>query len=176
MFCEFLNGFPDRSAIVRTDLGYHDEKGNTHVFQAQMNGEIVKSLSKKEGHGWQPLFIPKGYTVPFSDLSLDEKTKISTRYDVVHQLITELDRQSGTTSSGLSIEHRRRLRSQIDAYFNFEEIKSLCFNLNIDKDEIMPPGTKKGQAIMTLIEHCSHRQMIDDLKSICREERPNVVW
>jgi inosine/xanthosine triphosphate pyrophosphatase family protein len=40
--CEFLNGFSDRTALVRTDLAFHDTDGGIHIYQAVMGDRIAE--------------------------------------------------------------------------------------------------------------------------------------
>jgi hypothetical protein len=69
---------------------------------------------------------------------------------------------------------KRNLRQLIIQYFNEEEIRLLCFDLNIPYDVL--PGREIRVKVMELIQHAERHNRLDDLLRILEEERPNVDW
>lgn len=53
--------------------------GKTHLFEGIVNGTILESLSGTGGFGYDPLFLPDGYTKTLAELSYEEKNLISHR-------------------------------------------------------------------------------------------------
>ena len=66
------------------------------------------------------------------------------------------------------------LRQVLSDYFDEEEIRTLCFDLNIDYDDL--PATGKANKIRELIKYLERRNRIQDLESAVRRQRPNIPW
>ncbi|MCW3785117.1 non-canonical purine NTP diphosphatase [Plebeiibacterium sediminum] len=85
-----LNGIKNRKARFRTVISLIID-GKEHQFEGVVNGQITEIESGKEGFGYDPIFIPDGYTKTFAELSLDEKNKISHRGNAVKKLVKYLN-------------------------------------------------------------------------------------
>lgn len=53
--------------------------GNNYFFEGVVKGTIATQSIVKEGFGYDPIFIPKGYDCTFSELSPEKKNSISHR-------------------------------------------------------------------------------------------------
>ena len=53
--------------------------GTTKVFQGRVDGKIVPPKKGDNGFGFDPIFMPDGYTQTFSQLSEAKKNSISHR-------------------------------------------------------------------------------------------------
>lgn len=53
--------------------------GNEHLFEGIVNGKIISTPTGKEGFGYDPIFIPDGYSNTFAEMPISEKNKISHR-------------------------------------------------------------------------------------------------
>ena len=71
-------GETSRKARFRTVVALILE-GKMHLFNGVLEGEIALQRSGSEGFGYDPLFIPDGYTKTLAEISLDEKNAISHR-------------------------------------------------------------------------------------------------
>jgi non-canonical purine NTP pyrophosphatase, rdgB/HAM1 family len=60
--------------------------GEIKFFEGVMEGEIAKEKSGKEGFGYDPIFIPKGYSKTVAEISLEEKNLISHRGKAMREL------------------------------------------------------------------------------------------
>ena len=72
--CRLLDG-KERGAVARCVFGYFD--GNEEVyFEGKLEGSVPENPTGSLGFGWDPIFIPKGYSVTRAELSPedDEKT------------------------------------------------------------------------------------------------------
>ncbi|MEY2665244.1 MAG: hypothetical protein RLZZ480_349 [Candidatus Parcubacteria bacterium] len=72
--CRLLDG-KDRAAVARCGFGYFDGKEEVY-FDGSLEGTIPENPTGNLGFGWDPIFIPKGYSVTRAELSPedDEKT------------------------------------------------------------------------------------------------------
>ena len=69
----------DRSAQFRTVIALSDPEGNVKTLDGACPGKIIEELRGTNGFGYDPLFIPDGYSETFSELPSDVKNKISHR-------------------------------------------------------------------------------------------------
>ena len=67
-----------------------------------------------------------------------------------------------------------KLRDQLTIYFNQSELRNLCFDLNINHEEIA--GETLGDSARELVAYCRRHGMIDVLVHRCCELRPHAVW
>ena len=65
------------------------------------------------------------------------------------------------------------LRQNLVDHFNREELRTLCFDLGIEHEDL--PDAKEGLA-RELVAHCQRRGIITDLVAKCRKLRPDVSW
>jgi XTP/dITP diphosphohydrolase len=61
--------------------------GKLITFTGVCSGKITKERKGLGGFGYDPIFLPNGYTKTFAELSLSEKNKIGHRGKAVLQLI-----------------------------------------------------------------------------------------
>lgn len=64
--------------------------GHDEVFAGIMEGELVWPMRGNEGHGYDPIFQPKGYDITFGEMDRWEKNKISHRADAFAKLVAAL--------------------------------------------------------------------------------------
>ena len=70
-------------------------------------------------------------------------------------------------------ENLTQLRHNLNAYFNKDEMRSLCFDLGIDYENL--PEAKEG-IVRELIRIVVRTQQLDTLLELCRELRPHITW
>ncbi len=68
----------------------------------------------------------------------------------------------------------RKLRQVLNTYLNREELRTLCFDLGADYDNL--PGEGKAGKARELIAHLEHRGRIPDLIRIGKQLYPDVPW
>jgi XTP/dITP diphosphohydrolase len=85
-----LNGVTDRQARFRTVISLIIN-GAEKIFDGIIEGEIAQEKSGIQGFGYDPIFIPKGYSVTFAQMLLEEKNKISHRAIAFEKLIDHLN-------------------------------------------------------------------------------------
>jgi XTP/dITP diphosphohydrolase len=74
-----LQGKDDRSARFRTVLALSDPEGNIQAVEGVCPGQIIAERRGANGFGYDPLFIPDGYTETFAELDAAVKNQISHR-------------------------------------------------------------------------------------------------
>ncbi|MHA3961898.1 MAG: XTP/dITP diphosphatase [Candidatus Thorarchaeota archaeon SMTZ1-45] len=101
-FVDSLNGFPGSyAAIVLKSIGYEgilrlmtDKTERTSrfktavgfcdgerlkVFSGSMSGTVARTPAGESGFGYDPIFVPEGFTKTYAELTLEEKVRISHR-------------------------------------------------------------------------------------------------
>ncbi len=80
-----LKPHSDRSARFRTVLACIIE-GQEYTFEGIVNGHIAYDKSGEHGFGYDPIFVPRGYSESFGILSQGIKNRISHRARAFEQL------------------------------------------------------------------------------------------
>ena len=75
----------NRKACFRTSVALIYQ-GETHFFDGIVEGKIIQEKRGNQGFGYDPLFIPNGYTQTFAELGNEKKNGISHRARAVAQL------------------------------------------------------------------------------------------
>ncbi|MHC1779945.1 MAG: RdgB/HAM1 family non-canonical purine NTP pyrophosphatase [Bacteroidales bacterium] len=73
-----LNGVKNRNARFRTSVALI-MNGKEYLFEGVLSGKIIETPSGSGGFGYDPVFIPDGYTKTLAELSFEEKNLISHR-------------------------------------------------------------------------------------------------
>lgn len=76
----------NRSARFITIIALRLED-NLHFFEGIVEGKISEEPRGNTGFGYDPLFIPDGFTKTFAEMSAEEKNKISHRSRAVNKLV-----------------------------------------------------------------------------------------
>ncbi|RLV58264.1 RdgB/HAM1 family non-canonical purine NTP pyrophosphatase [Parashewanella curva] len=87
-----MNSVSHRTARFQCVLVYmrHELDPTPIIAQASWEGEIAQSLSGDGGHGYDPLFIPEGYSESAASMSADAKNAVSHRGKALQQLVALL--------------------------------------------------------------------------------------
>lgn len=78
LLLEKLKGSSDRSARFRTVIALY-LNGEMHTFEGIVNGTIIEEKRGEKGFGYDPIFVPEGFTRTFAEMSMDEKNTVSHR-------------------------------------------------------------------------------------------------
>jgi len=76
--CRLLDGSSDRSALAEVEYAICDEKG-VHTFRGSVEGIIAGEPKGETNFGWDPIFIPKGHSKTWAEMTGDEKHETSMR-------------------------------------------------------------------------------------------------
>lgn len=69
----------NRKARFRTVIAFISDSGKEFLFEGIVNGFIISDLRGSDGFGYDPVFVPEGYSQTFAEMPLSEKNKISHR-------------------------------------------------------------------------------------------------
>ena len=75
----------NRKARFRTIIAYKDSS-TEKLFEGVINGRISNIIIGKGGFGYDPIFIPENHDITFSEMSLEQKNKISHRSLAIKKL------------------------------------------------------------------------------------------
>jgi XTP/dITP diphosphohydrolase len=85
-----MKGEENRKAKFRTVICLlrknNSETISPVLFQGEVRGEILKEEKGTHGFGYDPLFIPEGFSKTFAEMDAVEKNAISHRADAVKKL------------------------------------------------------------------------------------------
>lgn len=71
-------------------------------------------------------------------------------------------------------KQRQKLLTMLKEYFSESELEGIQFALGIDYETV--PGKDKSAKARELILHLERRDRIDELLSLCKQDRPNISW
>lgn len=78
LLLEKLSGCTDRSACFRTVIALITPEGEK-LFEGRVDGRIAGEPSGEGGFGYDPVFVPDGWTQTFAEAPAEEKNAISHR-------------------------------------------------------------------------------------------------
>lgn len=89
--CQMLAGYENREAVAETCIGYDD--GREFVsFSGKLIGTIARSPRGDNGFGWDPLFVPEGWTKTLAEMNTEERSLlVSMRQEAVSGLKAYLE-------------------------------------------------------------------------------------
>lgn len=88
-----LEGIENRKACFRTVIALILD-GREYFFEGRIEGVISHQPVGTNGFGYDPVFIPEGYTKTFAQMTSDEKNKISHRAIAVSKMNEFLNKHS----------------------------------------------------------------------------------
>lgn len=82
----------DKKAFFRTMICYKDSK-KTLIVSGEWHGAIIEEVSAKFNPEWQynSIFIPDGFNIPLSEISIEERAKHSHRKKALEKLAEKLE-------------------------------------------------------------------------------------
>jgi XTP/dITP diphosphohydrolase len=84
-----LSGKTSRAARFRTVIALIID-GQELIFEGLVEGELLTEKHGADGFGYDPIFMPTGYSESFAEMDLVMKNKISHRARAMRQLINYL--------------------------------------------------------------------------------------
>ncbi len=85
-----LKNKKNRSATFVCSLSYKSEKGKIITVQGNLKGVISFKIKGKKGFGYDPIFIPKGKTITFGQMSKIKKIQMDHRFLAYKKLLKKI--------------------------------------------------------------------------------------
>lgn len=82
-----LNGVSNRKAQFRTIITLLGIGSEPIFFEGIIRGEIIPERRGSAGFGYDPVFVPQGFSRTFAEMSLEEKNQLSHRALAVKKLV-----------------------------------------------------------------------------------------
>jgi XTP/dITP diphosphohydrolase len=88
-FCKMMEGFSgdERVARAKSMISYHHVNGTIFTFTGETIGTIAPEPRGINNFGWDPIFIPKGSTKTYGEMTLEEKNRTSMRRIAVDKFL-----------------------------------------------------------------------------------------
>ena len=83
----------DRTACFRTVITLINS-GKVRQFKGKIKGSILNENKGIDGFGYDPIFVPEGFSTTFAEMSLDQKNAISHRGQAIKRLMTYLQKNN----------------------------------------------------------------------------------
>jgi len=87
---KLMKGIEDRSARFECCIGFMLPCGRPTVVKGVSKGSIAQKMVGAGGFGYDPVFVPEGYSKTFAQLDISEKNKISHRGRAIEAFLKEL--------------------------------------------------------------------------------------
>ncbi|OYT31316.1 MAG: non-canonical purine NTP pyrophosphatase, RdgB/HAM1 family [Thermofilum sp. ex4484_79] len=85
---KLMKGVKERDAYFYSVVGLKTRKGLIKVFTGRVDGKIATEERGERKFGYDPIFIPLGYSSTFAEMEIYEKNRISHRSRAFVQAIT----------------------------------------------------------------------------------------
>jgi XTP/dITP diphosphohydrolase len=85
-----LSGIENRKAHFKTVMALIID-GKEYLCEGIINGTIINEKKGTNGFGYDPIFVPNGYSKTFAELDFKEKSTISHRALALQKMITVLN-------------------------------------------------------------------------------------
>jgi len=76
---KLLANYHSRNARFVSSLAYCEPSGEPATFEGTVKGTIASRARGKKGFGFDPVFVPRGGTKTFGELTVEEKCRVSHR-------------------------------------------------------------------------------------------------
>ncbi len=86
-----LSGVENREAAFRAVFVFYEASELYHIFEGECHGEITHEPRGSYGFGYDPIFVPRGYTRTFAQLGQKTKNRISHRAQALKKFRRFLD-------------------------------------------------------------------------------------
>lgn len=89
---KLLNSLKDKSnrkAQFKTIIALNINN-EQHLFEGIIKGEIISEKRGTKGFGYDPIFVPEGFSTTFAEMEMNEKAKLSHRGIATRKLISFL--------------------------------------------------------------------------------------
>jgi len=82
-----MKGKKDRGARFVSNVVFYNPDNFGLWTEGYLRGKIAEKPQGEKGFGYDPIFIPEGYSVTLAQLDIEEKNRISHRGKAVRKLL-----------------------------------------------------------------------------------------
>lgn len=82
--------------------------------------------------------------------------------------------ESQRPNINISNQFRINLLQTLTTHMNLDDLKTICFHLNIEEDNV--PGDTRDRKAAELISLCQRKSIVVDLLETCRQLNPRAPW
>jgi XTP/dITP diphosphohydrolase len=87
---KLMQGVSERSARFECCIGFMVPGGVPHISKGVAKGSISKEKAGSGGFGYDPVFVPEGYSKTYAQIEVSEKNKISHRGKAIEFFLGDL--------------------------------------------------------------------------------------
>lgn len=87
---ENLKNKSNRKAQFKTIIALNINN-EQHLFEGIIKGEIISEKRGQKGFGYDPIFVPEGFSTTFAEMEMSDKAKLSHRGIATRKLISFLE-------------------------------------------------------------------------------------
>jgi XTP/dITP diphosphohydrolase len=81
-----MDGITNRNARFVTVISLYLD-GKEYQFEGEVKGKILLERMGTGGFGYDPVFIPNGFSITLAEMTMEEKNKISHRAKAIEKLV-----------------------------------------------------------------------------------------
>ena len=131
----------------------------------------------QEARVWLEWATETGYQVPSLEMLSGVVLALAGNPSKIIEVIkTQFPRANGLVAPKESIyEQRKRFRQNMIDAFNLEELKDICFDLEINH-ESLPSHTQLNGFVRELIGFAQRQGRLNELIQVLQAERPHLEW
>lgn len=139
-----------------------------HQISQQEIARYSQALAQRIG---APLNSPEDLDFIVEEISIEIKPESASQVQPATKGVSLYGTSTKTSSSGQP--DPIILRDQMNQYFSVSELRTLCFDLGIDYEDL--PGSTKQLKVIELIGFVQRRGVLDNLIKLLAHQRPNVT-
>ncbi len=161
-------GYVQKEIKFALDVADEQPEGTIFLIPAKLEAcEVPERLTRWQ---WVNLYEPKGYERLMKALRARAD---ALGIQLSPQSLASIATSAPWPQTPLTTTEFAELRGKIAQHFNREELRTLCFDLGIEYENL--PDTRDGMA-RELVAYCERRGKTAELIAACQRLRPNLTW
>jgi hypothetical protein len=132
---------------------------------------VYKLQGISDAEAWLPVAEAMEREMPSLDYLAGACAMVKGNPSLMVQFIGMLPKKAVQTPTHTA---QARLRQFIEDHFNESELRVLCFDLDVDYDDLSAKPYRSK--VKELIEYSKTQSRFSDLVNFCRQLRPKVDW
>ena len=147
--------------------------GLRRIGKSSLLCQLARILPSRLGRNYVPLYVDL-HDARYRTVTSFVNT-VALRVDQKLGGVLGVEAEDTTSHEGIpQQDHLIRLRQILDARFSRDELRTLCFDLDVDYENL--PGECKASKARELVIYLERRGRISHLVKLGAQKRPNEVW